>query len=88
MDKTDKQVKVVFTPSGRRGSFAVNTPLLHAARVLGVDITRSVVVVASVVAARLSVLKALFRNIKSIPIVVICLVCVPQKSNMASARHP
>ena len=38
MDKTDKQVKVVFTPSGRRGSFAVNTPLLHAARVLGVDI--------------------------------------------------
>ena len=34
----DKQVKVVFTPSGRRGSFPVNTPLLHAARVLGVDI--------------------------------------------------
>ena len=30
--------KVVFTPSGRRGSFPVNTPLLHAARVLGVDI--------------------------------------------------
>ncbi|MBT4164424.1 MAG: DUF4445 domain-containing protein [Porticoccaceae bacterium] len=35
---TDRQVKVVFTPSGRRGSFPVNTPLLHAARVLGVDI--------------------------------------------------
>ena len=35
---TDKQVKVVFTPSGRRGSFPINTPLLHAARVLGVDI--------------------------------------------------
>jgi uncharacterized 2Fe-2S/4Fe-4S cluster protein (DUF4445 family) len=34
----EKQVKVVFTPSGRRGSFPVNTPLLHAARVLGVDI--------------------------------------------------
>ena len=34
----DKQVKVVFTPSGRRGSFPVNTPLVHAARVLGVDI--------------------------------------------------
>ena len=34
----DKQVKVVFAPSGRRGSFPVNTPLLHAARVLGVDI--------------------------------------------------
>lgn len=33
-----KMVKVVFTPSGRRGSFPVNTPLLHAARVLGVDI--------------------------------------------------
>ena len=31
-------VKVVFTPSGRRGSFPVNTPLLHAARVLGVDV--------------------------------------------------
>ena len=37
-EKTVKQVKVVFTPSGRRGSFPVNTPLLHAARVLGVDI--------------------------------------------------
>ena len=34
----EKQVKVVFTPSGRRGSFPLNTPLLHAARVLGVDI--------------------------------------------------
>ena len=33
-----QMVKVVFTPSGRRGSFPVNTPLLHAARVLGVDI--------------------------------------------------
>ena len=38
MDSTDNRVKVVFTPSGRRGSFPVNTPLLHAARVLGVDI--------------------------------------------------
>ncbi|MGY8850075.1 MAG: ASKHA domain-containing protein, partial [Pseudomonadales bacterium] len=37
-DSTDNMVKVVFTPSGRRGSFPVNTPLLHAARVLGVDI--------------------------------------------------
>ena len=35
---SEKQVKVVFTPSGRRGSFPLNTPLLHAARVLGVDI--------------------------------------------------
>jgi len=35
---TEQMVKVVFTPSGRRGSFPVNTPLLHAARVLGVDI--------------------------------------------------
>lgn len=33
-----KMVKVVFIPSGRRGSFPVNTPLLYAARVLGVDI--------------------------------------------------
>ncbi|MDB4076408.1 ASKHA domain-containing protein [Porticoccaceae bacterium] len=38
LDSTDNRVKVVFTPSGRRGSFPVNTPLLHAARVLGVDI--------------------------------------------------
>ena len=38
LDSTDNMVKVVFTPSGRRGSFPVNTPLLHAARVLGVDI--------------------------------------------------
>jgi uncharacterized 2Fe-2S/4Fe-4S cluster protein (DUF4445 family) len=35
---SNNMVKVVFTPSGRRGSFPVNTPLLHAARVLGVDI--------------------------------------------------
>ena len=35
---SDKMVKIVFTPSGRRGSFPVNTPLLQAARVLGVDI--------------------------------------------------
>ena len=34
----DNQVKVVFNPSGRRGSFPVNTPLLDAARSLGVDI--------------------------------------------------
>ena len=29
---------VVFTPSGRRGRFAIGTPLLQAARSLGVDI--------------------------------------------------
>ena len=29
---------VVFTPSGKRGQFAVGTPLLSAARTLGVDI--------------------------------------------------
>ena len=29
---------VVFTPSGRRGRFAVGTPILQAARSLGVDI--------------------------------------------------
>ncbi|MDH3597692.1 MAG: 2Fe-2S iron-sulfur cluster-binding protein, partial [Rhodospirillales bacterium] len=29
---------VVFTPSGRRGRFALGTPLLEAARSLGVDI--------------------------------------------------
>ena len=30
--------KVVFTPSGRRGRFPVGTPILEAARSLGVDI--------------------------------------------------
>ncbi len=35
---SNDEVKVVFTPSGRRGSFERGTPLLHAARVLGVDI--------------------------------------------------
>ena len=34
----EKQVKVVFTPSGRRGSFPEKTPLLDAAQSLGVDI--------------------------------------------------
>jgi uncharacterized 2Fe-2S/4Fe-4S cluster protein (DUF4445 family) len=29
---------VVFTPSGRRGRFSLGTPLLQAARELGVDI--------------------------------------------------
>jgi uncharacterized 2Fe-2S/4Fe-4S cluster protein (DUF4445 family) len=29
---------VVFTPSGKRGHFPVGTPLLQAARSLGVDI--------------------------------------------------
>lgn len=32
------QVKVVFTPSGKRGHFPVDTPVLEAARALGVDI--------------------------------------------------
>ena len=35
---SSEEVKVVFSPSGRRGTFPVGTPLLHAARVLGVDI--------------------------------------------------
>jgi uncharacterized 2Fe-2S/4Fe-4S cluster protein (DUF4445 family) len=35
---SSEEVKVVFTPSGRRGTFPTGTPLLHAARVLGVDI--------------------------------------------------
>jgi uncharacterized 2Fe-2S/4Fe-4S cluster protein (DUF4445 family) len=33
-----QEVLVVFTPSGRRGRFAVGTPVLQAARALGVDI--------------------------------------------------
>ncbi len=32
------RVKVVFTPSGKRGHFPVDTPVLEAARALGVDI--------------------------------------------------
>ena len=35
---TNADALVVFTPSGRRGRFAVGTPLLKAARSLGVDI--------------------------------------------------
>jgi uncharacterized 2Fe-2S/4Fe-4S cluster protein (DUF4445 family) len=35
---SEQEVKVVFTPSGRRGTFPVGTPLLQAARTLGVDI--------------------------------------------------
>ncbi len=35
---TDKRPLVVFTPSGKRGNFEVGTPVLEAARALGVDI--------------------------------------------------
>ncbi len=35
---TDRNALVVFTPSGKRGRFPVGTPLLQAARTLGVDI--------------------------------------------------
>ncbi len=35
---TDKEAKVVFTPSGKRGTFAYGTPVLDAARSLGVDV--------------------------------------------------
>jgi len=35
---TDKDALVVFTPSGRRGRVPIGTPLLQAARSLGVDI--------------------------------------------------
>ena len=33
-----KEARVVFTPSGRRGSFPLGTPVLDAARQLGVDV--------------------------------------------------
>lgn len=33
-----RRVRVVFTPSGRRGEFPVGTPVLTAARALGVDV--------------------------------------------------
>ena len=35
---TDTNPLIVFTPSGKRGRFAVGTPVLQAARALGVDI--------------------------------------------------
>jgi uncharacterized 2Fe-2S/4Fe-4S cluster protein (DUF4445 family) len=35
---SDENALVVFTPSGKRGRFAIGTPLLQAARTLGVDI--------------------------------------------------
>jgi len=35
---TKEQAKIVFTPSGRRGSFPLGTPVLDAARSLGVDV--------------------------------------------------
>ena len=34
----DADALVVFTPSGKRGRFPIGTPLLQAARTLGVDI--------------------------------------------------
>lgn len=37
-DALTRDALVVFTPSGRRGRFPLGTPLLQAARVLGVDI--------------------------------------------------
>ena len=35
---TAKDPLVVFTPSGKRGRFPAGTPLLQAARTLGVDV--------------------------------------------------
>lgn len=37
-EAASEDAMVVFTPSGRRGRFAIGTPLLKAARALGVDI--------------------------------------------------
>ena len=34
----DKEARIVFTPSGKRGSFVPGTPVLEAARSLGVDV--------------------------------------------------
>ena len=38
MTDTQEKVKIVFTPSGKRGSFDGGTKVLDAARQLGVDI--------------------------------------------------
>ena len=35
---SNRQAKIVFTPSGKRGTFDVGTPVLDAARELGVDL--------------------------------------------------
>ena len=35
---SSKEAKIVFTPSGRRGTFPLGTPVLDAARSLGVDV--------------------------------------------------
>ncbi|MDX1498464.1 MAG: ASKHA domain-containing protein [Woeseiaceae bacterium] len=35
---SERKAKIVFTPSGKRGSFPVGTPVLDAARSLGVDL--------------------------------------------------
>ena len=37
-DHTDKDALIIFTPSGKRGRFPLGTPVLHAARQLGVDV--------------------------------------------------
>ena len=38
MSESSREALVVFTPSGRRGRFPVGTPVLQAARALGVDL--------------------------------------------------
>ena len=38
MTETRSDALIVFTPSGKRGRFALGTPVLTAARTLGVDI--------------------------------------------------
>src|SRR6185312_2119484 len=38
MSKSQSDALIVFTPSGKRGRFALGTPVLTAARTLGVDI--------------------------------------------------
>jgi uncharacterized 2Fe-2S/4Fe-4S cluster protein (DUF4445 family) len=38
MPETKSDALIVFTPSGKRGRFALGTPVLTAARTLGVDI--------------------------------------------------
>ena len=38
IDASTSDVRVVFTPSGKRGHFSVGTPILQAAQALGVDV--------------------------------------------------
>ena len=63
MSETTEQALVVFTPSGRRGSFPIGTSVLDAARDLGVDLDSVCGGRGYADVVRCYVLKASFPNI-------------------------